>query len=65
MALMVAVWVWAWVSACSPAPDHPKATAGANRTQAQIDAYVISLGMDSARIRAALLTRVVQPSLAQ
>jgi hypothetical protein len=64
MLLMVVAWAWAWGSAVWPAPDHAQAT-GARRSQAQIDAYVISSGMDSARIRAALSARVVQPPLNQ
>jgi hypothetical protein len=62
--MLLMVVVWAWVSACSPAPDYTPATSG-SRTQAQIDAYVISMCMDSARIRAALLARVVPPLLDQ
>ena len=48
-----------FVSACGVAPlsDRERVTGDGYRTQVQIDAYAIMVGMDAARIRAALLAR--------
>jgi len=59
---MVRAWVatvLVCVSACGVAPlsDRERVAGDDYRTQAQIDAYAIMVGMDAARIRAALLAR--------